>query len=258
MTRGGRSCPKSSATRAAQRLQRGAQHGRHVGRGNRPRRHGVDGGRRRLDLPAERHERLDDLLARVGDAADAGAAPSGSDSFPPSSSSSRAATLAPTPGTRSSAFRSPAATAVASAWGSRTDNRASARRGPTPWTDCSVSNMSRSWALSKPKSVSESSRTTRCVARLALLARAQPRERRRRGEQSVADARHVEHDGGRPDAQNGACQLRDHREPFERVYEQRRRAGTVSCDDAPRVPPRPSAAGRASPTLPRPRAGPLP
>jgi len=89
-------------------------------------------------------------------------------------------------------------------------------------------------------------------------ASAQPSERRRSGEKSVADAGHVDHDRGRPDAQNSACQLRDHREPFERVYEQSRRLGTVSCGAAPRARPRPSAVGRASPTRPRPPDDPRP
>src|SRR5690606_15881877 len=77
-------------------------------------------------------------------------APVGGPSLSPSSSAMRWAPFLPIPGTRTSAAMSPPATARRSASGVWTASIASARRGPTPLTVCTVSDTARSSSSAQP------------------------------------------------------------------------------------------------------------
>src|SRR3954447_22090040 len=92
------------------------------------------------------------------------AAPVGAPSRSLSSRTSRWAPFRPTPGTKVSAPRSSVVTAARTASGECTESTACASFGPTPLTDWRMSNTTRSSSVAKPKSVSESSRTTIAVA----------------------------------------------------------------------------------------------
>src|SRR3954454_11515897 len=91
-------------------------------------------------------------------------APVGAPSRSLSSRTSRWAPLRPTPGTKVSAPRSSVVTAARTASGECTESTACASFGPTPLTDWRMSKTTRSSSVAKPKSVSESSRTTIAVA----------------------------------------------------------------------------------------------
>ncbi len=88
-------------------------------------------------------------------------------SFPASCSTMSLAVFGPMPDTRRKAASSSAATAWAMASGSRCSSTARADFGPTPVTPQSSSNARSSSGPGKPKSVSESSRTTSDVSTVA-------------------------------------------------------------------------------------------
>ena len=128
-----------------------------------------------------------------------------------SSLTMRWASLGPTPWARAIIALSPLATARWSSSMVSAERMASATRAPTPWTEVSSRNQSRSAAVAKPTSRIESSATSISVwSTTSSPIAPSDGEGAGRGGDQIADAVHVDHGVVGAEAVEQPAQLRDH------------------------------------------------